>query len=96
MSETSPSSSHDEDRLIDGRTSVTISLPLHELIGLAVLYERASDDLDLWDDGVWWGTSVDLALLRIAEAISEAVGSKEGLLRAGALRAALDQRGIAP
>lgn len=96
MSETSPSSQPDEADAFDPQTPVTISLRLHEAIGLAVLYERCPDDLDLWDDGVWWGQSVDLAMLRLAEAISEAVGSKEGLLRAGALRAHLDQMGVEP
>lgn len=91
MSEITPSSDHVEDERFDPNTPVPISLRLHEAIALAVLYERAPEDLDLWDDGVWWGQSVDLAMLRLAEATSRAVGSKEGLLRAGAMRAKLDQ-----
>lgn len=90
------SSAKPDDALIDAEQVVPISLRLHELIAIAVLYERCPDNVDLWDDGVWWGQSVDLAMLRIAEAISRAVGSKEGLLRAGALRAHFDQQGLRP
>lgn len=92
MSETSPSCDPDGAKGFDPNTIVPVSLRLHEAIGLAVLYERAPDDLDLTDDhGVWFGGSVDLAMLRIAEAVSKVAGDKNGLLRAGALRAALDQ-----
>lgn len=96
MSETSASSSRDGDDLYDLKTPIQITLQLHELIGLAVLYHRSPEDIDLLDEGYWWGESVDLAMLRIAEAISRTVGSKEGLLRAGALRAYFDQQGIGP
>lgn len=95
MSETSPSSKPGADRNIDPQTPVTISLRLHEAIGLSVLYERCPPDVDLLDEhGLWWGESVDLAMLRLAEAIATVTGNKEGLLAAGAVRAWFDQHGI--
>jgi hypothetical protein len=83
------------EEIHDPRTPIPITFQLHEVIALALLYQRAPDDLDLTDEGVWYGQSVDLALLRIGEALAKWSGNKEMLLWGGALRARIDQEGQA-
>lgn len=74
---------------------VTITFPLHELIGLGLLYDRSPEDTvqNLYDDnGVYYGVSVSYASLRIAESIYRAVEAGDDVIeRITVLRATLDQ-----
>lgn len=75
----------------DPNLRISVEFPLHELLSLAVLYDESPDDLELVHDGVWYGESVDLALLRIAAHLARVLGDKELLLRSGAIKAQFDQ-----
>ena len=75
----------------DPRTRVEIVLELHEVIGLSLLYEAAPIEIELEHDGAYYGPSADTAALKLATALARLSGDKELLLKAGALRARLDQ-----
>lgn len=79
------------DEFLDPRAPITVTFHLHEALGIALLYQQAPDDIDLTDEGNDYGPSVDLALLRIGEALAKFTNNKEMLLRGGAIRAAIDQ-----
>jgi hypothetical protein len=80
-----------DDNTYDPASPLPLTFELHEALALAVLYEAAPASIDLMVDDVWWGESVDLAMLRIGEALAKFTGHKEMLLRGGAIRAHLDQ-----
>lgn len=75
----------------DPKTRVPITFELHEALAVAVLYDEAPDDLELVHDEVWYGESLDSALLKIAASLARVLGDKELLLRSGAIRAMFDQ-----
>ena len=77
--------------LFDPKTRVELALELHEALAIAVLYDEAPDDLEMENDGIWYGESLDSALLKIAGALARILGDKELLLRSGAIRAQFDQ-----
>lgn len=78
--------------LLDPKTPVPVVLELHEALALAMLYENAPDDVNLMDGDVWYGESLDLAMLRIGEGLAHlSSDEKELRLIAGAIRAAMEQ-----
>lgn len=79
------------EELHDPRTPITVTFELHEVTALSLLFERAPNTIDLTDDGVDYGRSCDLAMLRMGTALAKMSGDPELLLWAGAIRAQLDQ-----
>lgn len=82
----------------DGHHRMTISMPLHEVMGLALLYSSATEEQigSLADvDGVNYGLSVSYAALRLSEALAELFDDMEMRLELAVQRAALDQLGAA-
>ena len=75
----------------DPRAVLEIRLELHEVIGLSLLYEQSSADLELEHEGIYYGESADSGALKLATALARLSGDKELLLKAGAIRAKWDQ-----
>ena len=94
MSATSPFSEGGDPDAFEGRHRMApISLPLHEAIGLCLLFQAATPEQvqGLRADDVTYAFSAAYGYLRIREAIATLFSDQESLTNIAADRAQLDQ-----